>query len=196
MTTASEQLPPPQPANETQLIHAVGIWSIKNFDTRRAADFGIIEEIGEATHCVLKRIQGIRGFINEEYFLTQLGDALADIIIYLCDWCHGHNAFFKFGRNMIIQSQPLTIDDQRRIIRHLLQAADIIVSISDREPEGMFSVVDESQFNMVAQRMCSGVELWAQVYKLDLRLLVANTWLKISQRDWKKNPSGPEAHLK
>jgi hypothetical protein len=196
MTTVSEQLPPPQPANETQLIHAVGSWSVRNFDTRRAADFGVLEEIGEATHCVLKRIQGIRGFDNEEFFLKEFGDALADIIIYLCDWCHEHNAFFKFGRNMIGQSQPLTVDDQRRIIRHLVQAADIIIAISDREPEGKFTVVDESQFNMVAQRMCSGVELWAQVYKLDLRLLVANTWLKISQRDWKKNPSGPEAHLK
>lgn len=193
MTTASEQ--PPQPQNETQLIHAVGTWSVKNFNDKRAADFGILEEIGEATHCVLKRIQGIRGFDNEEFFLKEFGDALADIIIYLSDWCHQYNAFFKFGRNLL-PVHVLTVDSQRAIIRHLLQATDIIISISDREPMDKFTVVDESQFNMVAQRICSGVELWAQVYKLDLRLLVANTWLKISQRDWIKNPTGPEAHLK
>lgn len=194
MTITSEQ--PPQPSTETKLIHAVGTWSENNFDNKRAADFGILEEIGEATHCVLKRIQGIRGFDNEEFFLKEFGDALADIIIYLSDWCHQHNTFFKFGRNMITQSQPLTFDDQRRIIRHLLQAMDVIISVSDREPAGKFTVVDESQFNMVAQRLCSGVELWAEVYNLDLRLLVANTWMKISQRDWKKNPTEPEAHLR
>lgn len=193
MTMASEQ--PPQPANETQLIHAIGRWAENNFDDKRAADFGMLEEIGEATHCVLKRIQGIRGFDNEEFFLKEFSDALADIIIYLCDWCHQHNAFFKFGRNNRDLAK-LTVDDQRRIIRHLLQAMDMIISISDREPMGKFNVVDESQFNMVAQRICSGVELWASVYNIDMRWMVSNTWLKISQRDWKKNPSGPAEHLK
>lgn len=186
---------PPQPANETELIHAVGTWAIKNFETRRAADFGMLEEIGEASHCVLKRIQGIRGFHDEKFFLNEFGDALADIIIYLCDWCHGHNAFFKFGRNQQ-EKQPLTCDDQRQIIRHLLQVMDVIISISDREPAHQFTVVDESTFNMVAQRLCTGIELWSQIYNLDLRLLVANTWLKISQRDWVNNPTGPSEALK
>lgn len=176
---------------------AVGHWSLRNFEHRRAPELGIVEEIGEATHCVLKRIQGIRGFEKEEFFKKEFGDALADIIIYLSDWCYTYNSFFKFGRNMHESARRMDVDDQRKILRHLLQAADKALDIADRDTnERVFSATDESTFNMVAQRICNGCELWAQVYDLDLSFLVAATWEKISQRDWKKNPSGPEEHLK
>lgn len=188
----------PQPQNESELILAVGQWQLKNFN-RRAPELGIIEEIGEATCCVLKRIQSIRGFDNEEFFKVEFGDALADIIIYLCDWCHVYNSFFKFGRSQWLHKpeRKMNVDDQRRILRHLLQAADKALDIADRDTnERTFSATDESTFNMVAQRICNGCELWAQVYDLDLSFLVAATWEKISQRDWKKNPQGPEEHLR
>jgi NTP pyrophosphatase (non-canonical NTP hydrolase) len=194
MTTDSKL---PQPHNESELILAVGQWSLKNFEHRRAPELGIVEEIGEATHCVLKRIQGIRGFENEEFFKKEFGDALADIIIYLSDWCYTYNSFFKFGRNMHESVRRMNVDDQRKILRHLLQAADKALDIADRDTnERTFSATDESTFNMVAQRICNGCELWAQVYDLNLSFLVAATWEKISQRDWKKNPQGPEEHLK
>lgn len=187
---------PPQPRNESELILAVGQWSLRNFEHKRAPELGIIEEIGEATHCVLKRIQGIRGFDNMEHFKKEFGDALADIMIYLSDWCYTYNSFFKFGRNSIIPARKMNVDDQRKILRHLMQAAEKAVEIADRDTnERTFSATDESTFNMVAQRICNGCELWAQVYDLDLSFLVAATWEKISQRDWKKNPAGPEAHL-
>ncbi len=194
MTTDSK---PPQPRNECELIRAVGKWSIKNFEHRRAPELGIVEEIGEATHCVLKQIQGIRGFDNKEFFLKEFGDALADIIIYLCDWCFTYNSFFQFGRHGDQSVRRMNVDDQRRIIRHLLQAADKAMEIADRDTnEQKFSATDEGTFNMVAQRICNGCELWAQVYDLDLSFLVAATWQKISQRDWKASPQGPAAHLR
>lgn len=184
----------PAPANEIDLIHEVGRWSKYNFSHRRAAHLGIVEEIGEATHCVLKRIQGIRGFDKEEFFLKEFGDALADTIIYLADWCSDRNAFFAFGRNMHSVAK-LTVDDQNRILTHLLQAGAVICQQADREPAEL-RVIDESDYNMVAQRICTGLEMWAQVYDLDLRLIVAHTWAKVSQRDWTKNVEAPEEHLR
>jgi NTP pyrophosphatase (non-canonical NTP hydrolase) len=179
------------PENETQLIHQVGTWSIKNFGERRAAELGICEEIGEAIHCVLKRKQRIRGFDKDEVFYENFKDALADTIIYLCDWCHIHNAFFKFGRNLQAVGNPAT--DERRVIVHLLQGAASMMLFEELNPMGGYKVSsgEEGAYNMVAQRICSGIEYWAQIYDVDLRVAVAITWAKVSQRDWTKNPAGP-----
>jgi hypothetical protein len=181
------------PINESELIYAVGKWAKYNFGYKRAPHIGVIEEIGEAAHCVLKRIQGIRGFDNEDVFMEKFGDALADGMIYLADWCSEHNTYFQFGR----ARSPVTVDDQNKIMTHLLQAVAVITLQADREPAERYDlkVVQESEFNMAAQRICTGFEMWAQVYGLDLRILVAHTWAKVSQRDWKKNPAGPSAEL-
>jgi hypothetical protein len=183
----------PNPSNEMELIHVVGRWSKYNFAHRRAPHLGVVEEIGEATHCVLKNIQGIRGFDKIELFTEKFSDALADTIIYLADWCSERNAFFMFGRNMHLVA-PLTFEDQNRILTHLLQAAAVMTQQADREPAEL-RAIDESDYNMVAQRICTGLEMWGQVYAIDLRLTVAATWAKVSQRDWTKNPAGPEGHL-
>ena len=186
----------PHPVNEAELIHVVGDWAKYNFGYKRAPHIGVIEEIGEAAHCVLKKIQGIRGFDNEEYFLEKFGDAVADGMIFLADWCSEHNTYFQFGRTKPV-SQDITIDDQNKIMTHLLQAAAMITLQADREPATRYDlkVVQESEFNMAAQRICTGFEMWALVYGLNLRILVAHTWAKVSQRDWKKNPSGPSPEL-
>lgn len=191
----------PNPANEVELIQVVGTWAKYNFGPRRAPHYGIIEEVGEAAHCVLKRVQGIRGFDDNQFFLNEFTDSLADTIIFLADWCYSHNAFFNFGRNMHTH-QPLTTEDQPRILSHILQACSIMLLHVDRQMEtqaeaaSRFRVVDESEYNMLSQRICTGVEMWAQVYAIDLRLAVASTWAKVSQRDWIKNPVKPLDDLK
>jgi hypothetical protein len=183
------------PINEAELIHVVGEWAKYNFGYKRAPHIGVIEEIGEAAHCVLKQIQGIRGFDDMNVFMEKFGDALADGMIYLADWCSEHNTYFQFGRGQ--GAVPITVDDQNKIITHLLQATAMITLQADREPAERYDlkVVQESEFNMAAQRICTGFEMWAQVYGLDLRMLVAHTWAKVSQRDWVKNPGGPSAEL-
>jgi NTP pyrophosphatase (non-canonical NTP hydrolase) len=47
---------------------------------------GMMEEMGELVRCHLKRDQGIRGFDNPEKFATKRNDALADILIFMCDY--------------------------------------------------------------------------------------------------------------
>ncbi len=47
---------------------------------------GIVEEVGELSHCVLKRHQGIRGYDENDKYFTERDDALADIMVYLCDF--------------------------------------------------------------------------------------------------------------
>ena len=46
---------------------------------------GVMEELGELAHHFLKMAQGIRG-TNAEH-MAQIKDAVADIVIFLCDFC-------------------------------------------------------------------------------------------------------------
>jgi len=179
-----------QPIDEAQLIHQVGNWATKNFRDKRGPDWGIVEEIGEAAHCVLKHRQKIRGFEVEEFFMSKFADALADTIIYLCDWCYLHNAFFKFGRNQIHDLHP-NAADERTVMVHLLQGAAQMLSFPEILPGDKVPIVHEGLYNMAAQRICNGIECWAYMYDLDIRLIVAGTWAKVGQRDWNKNPQAP-----
>lgn len=185
---------PPAPQNESELIQAVGEWSVRNFRDRRAPEFGIVEEIGEASHCVLKRYQKIRGFENEEFFLAEFTDALADIIIYLCDWCFSHQAFFKFGRNHLPVEK--TDHNERRVIMHLLQVAAGLMAYTEVETDRKITPAEEATYCMLAQRVATGVEFWGEIYKVDVKLAVSATWAKVNQRDWEKNPHKPEEHLR
>lgn len=75
----------------------IGKWSKKNFGNNISkatgqalfstnALLGIIEETGELAHCVLKRHQGIRGYDDDLKYTTERDDAIADILVYLCDF--------------------------------------------------------------------------------------------------------------
>lgn len=178
------------PISEAILIQQVGAWADKNFRNKRGAEWGIFEELGEAAHCILKNRQGIRGFDVEEFFLTQLTDALADTIIYLADWCYVHKAFFTFGRNQIHDLHP-NQTDERKIVVHLLQGAAQMFSFDEVVPGDKVPQVHEGLHNMAAQRICNGVECWAYIHDINIRLAVAATWAKVSKRDWVANPTAP-----
>ena len=58
-------------------------WVATNFpgDTIENSIFGAMEELGELSHHYLKRKQGIRG--EAEFHETEMGDAVADCVIFL-----------------------------------------------------------------------------------------------------------------
>ena len=61
-------------------------WVKKNFGDRPSywPLLGVVEEVGELCHAHLKNEQGIR--VNEDHFENKR-DAVADIVIYLADYC-------------------------------------------------------------------------------------------------------------
>lgn len=71
-----------------ELQYRVGTWSQRNFGDQDPSHvlLGVIEELGELAHAQLKGIQGIRHTSEEIREMKE--DAVADIIIYLCDYCH------------------------------------------------------------------------------------------------------------
>jgi NTP pyrophosphatase (non-canonical NTP hydrolase) len=64
-------------------------WQRKNFGLQPVEflALGVGEEVGELSHALLKRYQGIRGFDNDEKFIAAVADAVADIAIYSMQIC-------------------------------------------------------------------------------------------------------------
>ena len=48
---------------------------------------GVAEEVGELSHAILKRDQGIRGFDDKKKFEEAVADAIADTAIYSINLC-------------------------------------------------------------------------------------------------------------
>jgi NTP pyrophosphatase (non-canonical NTP hydrolase) len=58
-------------------------WQDQNFPNagRHECFYGVVEEIGELSHALLKMDQGIRG--TQQEHMAEVKDAIGDIIIYL-----------------------------------------------------------------------------------------------------------------
>lgn len=68
-----------------KLQNEVAVWSKKNFPMKQPHQplLGAIEELGELAHAHLKQEQNIR----EHDYDAAIKDAVADCIIFLCDYC-------------------------------------------------------------------------------------------------------------
>lgn len=95
--TDFEVAPPEPELNLRSLQTQIGLWAQENFGSNQskrtgyalyslAPLLGIGEEYGELLHCVLKNHQAIRGYDDVEKYETERDDALADLLIYMCDF--------------------------------------------------------------------------------------------------------------
>ena len=73
---------------QVQLEHKK--WSRYNFGKVSIEDsfLGIVEEVGELSHAILKERQGIR--VNEDH-VNNMKDSIGDILIYMISFCSGMN---------------------------------------------------------------------------------------------------------
>lgn len=168
----------------SQLIEEVGSWATRNF-VNHAPVLGILEEIGEVGHGVLKHLQGIRGFDDEKKFVSHLVDGFADAAIYLCHCAYSHRAFFAFKRNCV----GVTVPPDRVEYHIISQVLQSLAALMNQEARDFGS--DESKqeainlYNVFCQRMCNALELWAASYSIDLEAVTFATWKRIvSKRDW------------
>lgn len=83
-----------QEVTESLMEHVLGIfqkelhkWKMQNFadSTGRDQFLGVVEEVGELSHALLKMKQGIRG--SEEQHIAEAKDAVGDILIYMFNMC-------------------------------------------------------------------------------------------------------------
>lgn len=167
------------------IIKEIGEWAANNWPAdKHAPDLGIVEELGEATHCILKRIQKIRGFDNDNHFKEQLKDAFADAGIYLLHYCFKNALPLSFA-----PTGNVVVNSDRQFLSYAMRNA---INLVDYE-----EVLDDNKTILVApcaQRIWNTLFAWAQKYDIQLEDAVRSTWQKVSQRDWKQNPT--DAHEK
>lgn len=65
-------------------------WQTKNFGDQPAhrSFFGVVEEVGELSHAILKHEQAIRG--TPEEHVAAAKDAIGDAMIFLLNYCSAH----------------------------------------------------------------------------------------------------------
>lgn len=141
-------------------------WAIRNFGKQDIEDYclGLIEEVGELAHSVLKRKQGIR---NNEHHDAMIRDAVGDITIYLVGYCNCAGIDMQAAYNM---SRGVTISNVCRISR-----------LTSR------LLIEESQFEVTD--LLSSLLGFSESEGIDFEQTVIDTWDGVvSTRDWINNP--------
>lgn len=166
------------------VIDEVRVWTEQNFADKQAPDYGVVEEVGELCHGILKRLQGIRGFDDPEKFHAHTKDALGDAMVYLCSWCGWRKCYFQLSY-IIVQGEVPT-DTKSITFRSLL--SQTLISLSKLlmlEGKNHTLEVDCAVASEVA-RCIEGMANHLGFHLLDDCLYP--TWHQVKERNWKKNP--------
>lgn len=141
-----------------QIQAEVGAWSKKNFP------------LNQPYHPLLGAIEEVEEYFDAED-KPELEDALADSMIYLCDYCE------RSGLEMV-PGDPKNNAMGKLIHYHLKGEQGIRYT-----PEQIKALKQESLSGFIG--MLAGR---AKAIDSDLIEITQKTWLKVSQRDWQKNP--------
>lgn len=84
----------------TRLQDQLAIWRANNFGAsgkdENAQFLGVVEEVGELSHVLLKSKQSIRGWDDHTKRVAAKQDAVADITIFLMGFCDANG--WDFGK--------------------------------------------------------------------------------------------------
>ena len=185
-----EQLHSSETFTITDLLTQVAEWSMRNFGDRQASDLGVLEEVGEATHGILKRFQGIRGFDDPDKFGTHMQDAFSDMGIYLLNYA---------GCNGLLLTLPPEYHwredatDRLFICNILLHLNQLISFTGYVDQQDSLSLADKDTLGTHLQSLWLWVAMWSEFHGISFLPAVSKTWVKIRTRDWQKN--NKDAHL-
>lgn len=163
-------------------------WSLHNFgpttpENQRDPLIGVVEELGELAHAVLKKKQGIRGTPEEHN--AAMFDAIGDMQIFLLD------AMNRFGIPLSPQTTdrlPGCAEDLRNKQEAFLRFASNITACC--LTVGYEEASEESREAAVRHILCN---IWALAGSLGVPPLAAlvQTWESVvSKRDWVRYPGG------
>lgn len=163
-----------------QAEHAA--WVSKNFGESRGLRhpaMGIVEEVGELFHAVLKSEQGIRG--TKEEHDAAIKDAIGDVCIYAIDYTS------RLGMRLSDILRSESFDVTARIgdpLALALNAARQAYNAVAMDSEPQRKVVGAEAVDLVTMAM--GALCTERGWSL--HAIVSETWEAVAARDWAKNP--------
>lgn len=138
----------------------IGKWADENFDKAMPV-LGMAEEVGETAHCLLKRLQRIRGFDDFEFYMVQLRDAIGDVMIYA-----GHNHYLT----------AVTPDKEPSLAEKHLSRVFMHIAFMFLNPAMSRSFLrsfEEFSLSLGVNPWCAMEETWNKI---------------VSKRNWRSNP--------
>jgi hypothetical protein len=155
------------------LSQEVGEWSRRNFGNKQNPYLGMVEELGELAHCLLKREQGIRGFENPEFFREEFVDALGDIGIYAANFAFNNHINVQWpivGRSLPQNTQTRYIANAAYWLSQLMLTPEV-----------------EEDLKRWLHHFLVEMALVAKLENLELEEIVCGVWQRVKVRDWKRN---------
>lgn len=164
--------------NPRELIQDVGRWAESQpWHPRHAPDYGVVEEIGELSHAVLKNLQGIRGFDNIDKFRAAVLDALGDIMVFLSHWCYLRDAHF-IARPVVVPASM----EMRDCIEAMMTGATRMLSLNRNQ-----NLTPET-CTTVATQITVACQYAARMFGWDLlEDCLYPTWHRVRLRNFNKN---------
>jgi NTP pyrophosphatase (non-canonical NTP hydrolase) len=148
-------------------------WQVPNFGEPDPFEMhvGLVEELGELSHSILKMRQGIRGTKEEHYLAME--DAVGDMVIYYVALCSANGldisqALEGIGDYRLHYFQSAI--DEKEAYRLLVK--EVATSFSSLAPRSFFRLLHQ---------FCS-------FYAIPMEKSIIKTWEQVSKRDWKSNP--------
>lgn len=151
-------------------------WARKNFDVQ-VSRIGLLEEVGEAAHCIAKRIQGIRGFDNEEFFKKELTDAIADAGVYTL---HNMSDAQMELENELQASRQYDTKNQE-------EAEEVLGELAELSSDLLLGETMSRENQEIHEAILEKLIELATAYNIDFMAALTMTWNKVKQRDWRKN---------
>jgi hypothetical protein len=182
-----------------QIAKEVNKWSVLNFgvDNTKNTILGMVEELGELAHAVLKGRQGIRH--TPEEIAEMERDAIGDISIYLFDFCgrtgvsvpdmeQVNRVGHLVAKEIEEDNNPLTPADEV-----VLQMPQAIAQIFQLYNAGIFEKKNPSLFEEVTTRSTIGTFIslmddFSSKRGYNYLTIVNKTWDQVSNRNWVENP--------
>ena len=146
-------------------------WSLENFGRHPAADpaLGLIEELGELSHAILKQRQNIRGSSEEHDAAAK--DAVGDMAIYLLDVVSS------------ISSQIVRPLETPHSTVPVFFLSTSVGALAMHVGQNNFSSVPQ-----IAELILNALNTYCLQRGWSFAEILDETWAQVKQRNWKKNP--------
>lgn len=170
--------------NPRELVQDVGRWAESQpWHPKHAPDYGVVEELGEMCHGVLKNIQGIKGMDNIDKFRAHTLDALGDFMVFLSHWCFLNSCFYT----------PLPVEHvivpQNKEMRDFV--GELLVSLAQMFTIGVSQRDNPTVLSSIATRLTHSLQGIARMFGWDLmRDCLYPTWHRVRLRNFNKDLHG------